>query len=140
MGSTLVNSWLTLIGSVCTIGSVWFAWWLTTSQRRERRVQDVASRYIQLRIGVQPAVASRGELKTFIAAGALGLSQKEMMQCAAELKKSGQGDPLNHPSLRDQTVIRRALDKNVDLDSWPDRTAFLLSEVVNFPDDPPNVT
>ena len=64
----------------------------------------------------------------FLVAGALGLSQQEMLQCARELRESGQGDPLEHPRLRDQQVLRRALEKNVDLDDWAKRTAFLIGE------------
>ncbi len=141
MSSTTVNSWITIIGIAITVASVWITWWLSSSQRRERRIREVASRYIELRLAVAPPRTTDGALKTFLAAGALGLSQSEMAECALQLVKSGQGDPLQHPSLKQQDVIRRALDKHVDFDNWASRTAFLISEVVDFPDDdPPKAT
>ncbi len=134
MGSTTVNSWITAFGSFITIASIWIAWWLSRRQRSERRIDEVASRYVQLRLAKNPNTR-KGPLTTFILAGALGLSQREMVRCAARLVKSGQDDPLHHPRLKEQDILRRALDKRVNLDDWASRTSFLISEALTIDDE-----
>jgi hypothetical protein len=126
MSSTFLNSWITLIGCLFTVGSIWVSFLINRRSRRERRIQDVLSRAIQLRIEADRPGLPGGPLKRFIAAGALTLSQKELEECAARLANAGEPNPLQHPRLTNCDVLKRAKEHGVDLDRWPSRTAFLI--------------
>jgi hypothetical protein len=131
MDSTAVNSLITLIGCAVTVGSIWAALFISIRSGRERRIQDVLSKTIELRIASERPAIGDGPLKRFIAAGALTLSQKELEDCAARLAKAGEPNPLQHPHLVQRDVLKRAKDKGIDLDDWVSRTSFLIGEAID---------
>jgi hypothetical protein len=130
MGTTFVNSWITVVSCVLTVASVWASLAIYLRSQRERRIQDVLSRAIELRIAAQPVSAGDGPLKRFIAAGALSLSQKELEECAARLTQAGEPNPLEHPRLTQRNVLVRAKEQGVKLDNWASRTSFLIQEAL----------
>jgi hypothetical protein len=140
MSSTVVNSWITLTGCGITVFSIWASLIINNRSRRERRIQDVMSKTIELRIAGEHPPVSDGPLKRFITAGALTLSQKELEECAARLVKAGETNPLEHPRLTQRDVLKRAKEKGVNLDNWASRTAFLIREATgntSTSEDPP---
>lgn len=128
MGSTEINSWITLIGIVVTVGSIWATWALSRSDRRERRIEDVASRFIGLRLSERRSHTD--PLSQFLTAGALALSADELEECSARLVKAGQPNPLDNPLLKNPCILRRASEQHVNLGDWVGRTSFLIGEAI----------
>ena len=127
MGSTEVNSWITLAGILVTLVSIWSTWWLGRQDVSARRIQDVVSRFVEINTQRDSSVMA-APLKEFIAAGALALKQKEMETAAAMIVKAGFPSPFDSPDFKDGDVLRRAVAEGVDLDDWVSMMCFLAKE------------
>ena len=56
------------------------------------------------------------------------LAEDELVECGARIAKTGQPNPLDHPTLKIFGVRRTASDHKTDIDKWVERASFFVSE------------
>jgi hypothetical protein len=129
MSWDLIGIFLSAAGAVGTFVAILVASRAEKRARRERRIEGVIAKYMELLHGSEERALRPAT--TFIKSGAVFLTRDELLECISILESAGEGNPLGI-GLEDPAVLRRAREQNIDLDDWAKRLSFVLGEAGVF--------
>jgi hypothetical protein len=128
--ATVIGTFLSAAGAIGTFIAIVVATRAEKRARKERRIEAVIAKYMDLLHCSDDETALR-PATTFIKSGAAFLSRDELHECLSILEDAGEGNPLGI-GLEDPQMLRRAREQNINLDDWAKRVSFVLGEAGVF--------